>query len=873
MKAAQYNRGLVVLPPGHRLGAYAILGPLGSGGMGEVYRARDTRLDRDVAIKVLPRRLAEDEDALARFEREAKAVAALSHPNILAIHDFSTDGDAPYAVMELLEGETLRQRLQAGAIPARKAAEQALQIARGLAAAHDRGIVHRDLKPENVFVTADGRLKILDFGLAKLEEAPPPTGTDSPTLSRQTEPGALLGTVGYMSPEQVRGQGATARSDIFSFGAVFYEMLSGQRAFQRDTAAETMTAILKEDPPELSQPTGRFSPAAERVVRHCLEKRPEERFRSAHDLAFAVETLTAASSASAGAAATMIGRRRRWWMVSLAVLAVAAAAYFPGMWRRPTRSGASSAPEELPTFKRLTFHRGTIRSARFSSDGQTIAYGAAWDGEPVKVFLTRPGSVWSKTLDLPQAEVLAVSATGEMALSLGHSRLGDLASGTLARVTLLGGPPRAIQEDVREADWAPGGEELAVVRRVGAKERLEFPRGTVLHETDGYVSHIRFSRDGALIAFLDHPVFQDNRGDVAVVDRHGTKRTLSRGWARTRGLAWSPDGREVWFSGDRVGGDYAVFAVDLDGRERTVLSAPATIAVLDVAPDGRVLLGREQQSWEILAQARGEARPRNLSWLDRSRSSDISADGGKVLLTHLGEGSGPDYSVFLRGTDGSPGLRLGEGEARALSPDGRWAAAVLYGPPALVRLLPTGPGETRDLAVEGLEPRDVSWFPDGRRLLLVAHLKGHAGPRPYVLDMEGGPPTALVRHEVQGDIAWGPLSPDGRWVAATALDSGRVTLHPVGPGTPRVIPGEGPGDHPIRWSADGRSLFVLRLSPTRIFRLDLASGRREVWQEITPPDAAGLGGAPQVQVTADGRAWVASHVRSLTDLYLAEGLR
>jgi serine/threonine protein kinase/tetratricopeptide (TPR) repeat protein len=298
------------LTPGFRLGPYEILSLLGAGGMGEVYRARDSKLDRYVAIKVLPESVAADPDRLGRFEREAKAIAALSHPNILAIHDFGTQEGVSYAVMELLEGETLRGRLVAGPIHQKQVVDYALQIAKGLSAAHEKGIVHRDLKPENLFVGKDGHVKILDFGLAKRETpVDPGEQTDAATASGHTEPGTVMGTVGYMSPEQVRGRPADRRSDIFSFGAVLYEMLTGRRAFRGDTAVETMNAILKEEPPGLAGSAPEVSPALERVVRHCLEKNPAERFQSARDIAFALGE--ASSGSAAGASESGPGRSIR----------------------------------------------------------------------------------------------------------------------------------------------------------------------------------------------------------------------------------------------------------------------------------------------------------------------------------------------------------------------------------------------------------------------------------------------------------------------------------------------------------------------------------------------------------------------------------
>src|SRR5438128_4944851 len=290
----------MTIAAGVRLGPYEITAPLGAGGMGEVYRARDTRLGRDVAVKVLPSSYSDDKDRLHRFEQEACAAGALNHPNILIVHDIGTHDGAPYVVSELLEGETLRERMGGTAQPQRKAIEYALQVAHGLAAAHEKGIVHRDLKPDNIFVTKDGRVKILDFGIAKLTQVEGAEAqTDIPTRRVDTGPGVVMGTVGYMSPEQVSGQKVDHRSDIFSFGTILYEMLSGRRAFHRESTADTISAILKEHPPDLSETNQRISPALERLVNHCLEKNPEERFHSASDLAFALEALSGSSATSA----------------------------------------------------------------------------------------------------------------------------------------------------------------------------------------------------------------------------------------------------------------------------------------------------------------------------------------------------------------------------------------------------------------------------------------------------------------------------------------------------------------------------------------------------------------------------------------------
>src|SRR5258706_8903754 len=394
----------MTIAAGSRLGPYEILAPIGAGGMGEVYRAKDARLSREVAIKVLPASFSNDADRLRRFEQEARAAGLLNHPNITAVYDIGTHEGAPYVVSELLEGETLRAALAVGKLSPRRAIDYAIQMAHGLAAAHEKGIVHRDLKPENLFVTKDGRVKILDFGLAKLTHAEETKGqqTGMPTATAGTEPGVVMGTLGYMAPEQVRGKPADVRSDIFSFGAILYEMLAGRRAFQGDSAADTMSAILREDPPELSLTNQNLPPGLERIIRHCLEKNPEQRFHSAHDLAFDLEALSAVSATGAPLRAAAAAPKRRVPVAIVAgavVVAAVAGALVAGRLagRRPL------------AVQRLTLQPGTIVGARFAPDGQTIVYGAAWNGKPFEAFSARLDSTLSRSLGLPPAGVLAGS--------------------------------------------------------------------------------------------------------------------------------------------------------------------------------------------------------------------------------------------------------------------------------------------------------------------------------------------------------------------------------------------------------------------------------------------------------------------------------
>jgi hypothetical protein len=859
----------MTLTPGIRLGPYEILSSLGAGGMGEVYRARDTRLGRDVAVKVLPAEFSADAERLRRFEQESRAAGALNHPNILTIFDVGEHDRSPYVVSELLEGETLRQRLAGSALPQRKAIDYGLQTAKGLAAAHEMGIVHRDLKPENLFLTRDGRVKILDFGLAKL--AAPRLGqateTNAPTTPVFTEAGRILGTTGYMSPEQVRGQTADHRSDIFSFGSVLYEMLTGERAFSRDTGVETMSAILKEDPPFLSSSPAVLPPGVDRVVRRCLEKNREERFQSASDLAFALESLSGFSTPS-GAARPILqpGRLRlgRWLSAAAVLAAAAAVAYILG-----TRAQRSTPP----TYRQLTFRRGTILTARFARDGDTVVYGAAWDGGPFQIFTTRPESPESSPLQAPSADLLSISPSGELAVSLSRRFVfAWMNGGTLARLPLAGGSPREVLEQVQEADWSPDGTALAVIRRVGGRHHLEFPIGKVLYETAGWMSHPRVSPDGSRVAFLDHPIYGDDRGSVVVADRQGVKRTLTAEWASAQGLAWSPDGREIWFTSSEKGMNASLRAVTLDGRLRAIETGAGRLTLLDISRQGRVLLSRDQSRVGILGRGPADSAERDLSWLDSSGSSDISADGRWILFTESGEGGGPRYGCYLRKTDGSPPVRLGDGQCTSLSPDGKWALAIVFSNPDELRLLPTGAGEARTVSRGPIARFQwASWLPGGQGLLITANEAGKS-LRIYAHDLKSGA-FRPVTPEGIGYLL--PPTPDGRFVPSTDPE-GRAMLYSLdGASGPAPIQGLEPGDVPLRWSRDGRFLFVRRRGalPVRVQRLDLTTKRSEPWRDIAPEDRAGILGISAVSFSEDGKAYTYTYHRLLSELYLVEGLK
>lgn len=866
------------ISPNTKIAQYTIVSKIGAGGMGEVYRAHDSRLNRDVAIKLLPADFANHEDRLRRFEQEARATSALNHPNILTVYDIGEHNGAPFIVAELLEGEELRQRLDAGPIPLRKVTEYAQQIVSGLSAAHEKGIVHRDLKPENLFITNDDRVKILDFGLAKLRE-PKTNGqsSEAATMKALTNPGVVMGTAGYMSPEQVRGQPTDYRSDIFSFGLILHEMITGRRAFQRETMAETMSAILKEEPLELTESNPNVSPALERIVRRCLEKKADRRFQSTSDLGFALESLAAPTSSSGSSLTTVTtavtepASVRRWKI--LAVVAILAAAAFSVAAFILGRKTGTIAP---PSYQRLTFLRGTIWNARFAPDGQSVVYSARWNGNPIDVFSARAGKMESRPLNMSGTDLLAISGSNEMAVLRNRQYLGwYISRGTLARMPVDGGAARELLDDVQEADWSPDGTKLAVVRWVNGSNRLEYPVGKVLYETTGYISHPRISPKGDLVAFMDHQVQWDNRGWVATVDLTGKKTVLSGEWGSEEGLAWSPAGDEVWFTADRNGEANGLYAVTLAGRERSVLQITVPLLLYDISREGRVLIASYTDSGNIFGQSPGATKELELSGFHPSFISDLSPDGKIFLFDYEGEGSGHNYAVYMRKTDGSPAIRLGDGESPRMSPDGKWVLTTLYTPLQLM-LLPTGAGEARSLERGPIEQYGpgTSWLPDGRRIVFQGREPGHDW-RLYIQSIAGGPPRPITPEGTKADFLRGiSLSPDGRLVIALDAQHQR-SFYPIEGGTPQPISGLESEDEIIGWSNDGHSIYLAHAQemPIRVYRFDPSTRRRDLLKEITPTDLAGIFWLNSILMTPDGKGYVYSIRRVLSDLFVVEGLK
>jgi len=859
--------------PGARLGPYEIVSLLDAGGMGVVYRARDPRLGRNVAIKVLPESAVADDTRLRRFEAEARAAGALDHPNVLVVYDIGHQAGVPFIVSELLDGQTLRARLsETGAISHRKALEWTQQIAQGLAAAHGKGIVHRDLKPANLFLTRDGRVKILDFGLSKLVHVDEDDARADPTeptmtATQLTGTGMLLGTVGYMAPEQVRGQPVDPRTDIFALGVVICEMLTGAAPFRRETSAETLAAILKDDPPGLppAVPT-----AVDRVIRRCLEKRPEDRFHSAHDLSLALEALSAATGAIAGVPVEPPASRmsRRHLLVGGGIGLLAAG--FAG----GSLLGGRAHPAATPTFHRLTFRRGLIRTARFGPDYRTILYGALWDGDDCRIHTVRDQSPESARLNLPPATPLAVSSSGELAVALGTHARGIMTYGTLARLPLAGGAPRELLEDVKYADWSPDGREMAVIRRVAGLEQLEFPIGNVVARPDspgGGFGFLRVSPHGDRIAVFALTVAGSLTGNVTVIDRAGNKRIVSQQYFNCFGLSWKGD--EIWFTAaeERPLFRNTIHAITLDGAARVVTRIAGNVSLHDIAPDGRTLIAHTSDRAGISFMARGAAAEQDLSWLDSSTPRSLSRDGRLLLFTESGVGGGPRGSIYIRSTDGAAAVRLGDGFAWTLSPDGKWAiASSTPGPSRALELLPVGPGDVKRIERPGVTFQQARWLPHGFRFVVRASEQDR-NPRLYTFDLEAGTFDAITPEGLPIGLVWA-VSPDGQMVAVPSVRG--VELHPLAGGPPRAVPGVPASNQVLAWIDDG---LLVSDSPNpnaldNVFQVNPTTGARRLWRQIRPPDAAGIMQVAALTVTPDGRSYAYSWHRALSDLFLVEGL-
>jgi len=881
---------------------YRILEKLGGGGMGVVFKAEDTRLRRFVALKFLPDDVAKDPASLSRFQREAQAASALNHPNICTIYDIGEADGRAFIAMEHLEGLTLKHLIEGHALKTSQLLDFGIQIADALDAAHSSGIVHRDIKPANIFITQRGQAKILDFGLAKHNRQKHilagGADTGMPTalsVDQLTTPGTAVGTIGYMSPEQARGEPLDHRTDLFSFGVVLYEMATGKQPFTGATSAVVFEAILNKVPIPPVQLNPGLPPQIEPILNKALEKDRDLRCQSAAELRADLKRLkrdtdsarthaTSVSQSSVPAVApvstapppieeTTRGVPTWAWVAGLIIAAALGLFLGKKLWQ-------SSGPS-APLYHEITFRRGAILSARFAPDGQTIYYSAAWQGNPVETFSARQGMVESRSLGLPRSELMAISAKGEMALLLDAHPAGTWVNvGTLARAPIAGGAPRPVLEGVEWADWGPDSTSLAVIRNVNGRDRLEYPIGRVLYETTGgWISYPRVSPDGKYVAFFDHSNQGDDAGALAIVDTSGDKKTLTRQWYGTEGLAWTPDGSEIWITASELGLFHYISAVTLSKQIRLVTRVPGSLVLFDIGKDGHVLLAREDRRREVMALAPGSPKERDLSWLDYSYPADLSADGKTLLFDEEGIGGGVQYgdvadltyAVYIRDTDGSPAVRLGEGGAAALSPDKKWVIIYTPSSPAQLRLLPTGAGETRSLTNDPIAHQYARWCPDGKHLIFTGNEPGK-GVRFFIEDTSGSQPKAFSLEGV--DALNFAVSPDGQSVAGVGPDE-KGYLYFVSGGEPKLIAGMEPGDLPVNFSSDGHSLYLYHTGeiPAKVYRVELATGKKSVWKEIAPLDPTGISTIAPVLMTPDGTSYVYGFHRTVGDLYLVEGLK
>jgi serine/threonine protein kinase/Tol biopolymer transport system component len=871
----------MILSPGEAFGDYIIVGPLGRGGMGEVYRARDSRLGRDVALKILPDDAAGDPERIRRFEQEARAASALNHPNIVVIYETGQALPAGrtepvrYIAMELLEGEPLNALLAGGGLPLKRTLNYASQIADGLARAHESGIVHRDLKPSNIVVTGDEHLKILDFGLAKLRPLSAQEKTleltADPTL---TSPGTVLGTVGYMSPEQVRGEPATPASDQFAFGCIVFEMLTGQRPFQRSSPAETLSAIMRDEPPDLEELSPNAPLPIRWIVERCLSKSPRERYASTRDLARDLQKLRESSTeASMRSLSVKLksprGRRTLRAAAAAALIAAVAAGSAIFLFER-----LRSAPP--PTFQRLTFRHGVVWRALFAPNTSSILFTAAWEGKPTRTYLTLPETAGlDRVLDAEPQIPMAYSPDGsELLVLLGAFRPALLVTGTLARMPALGGTPRRILENAGWADWSRDGKRLAVVRNTESERILELRDADgglpkALFRTSGAITWVRFSPDGRQVAFIHHSERWDVGGEVRIVGLDGAAaKALTPRLNSCWGLDWNARTGEIWLSG--IQGDRnMLWSLKTSGRLRVLAVFPEDSVLESVqAATGRCLLSSNMERGGLVVRQAG-GQPRDLSWLSYSRIADISPDGKSILFFDYAK-TQRTAGTWIRPVDGGDATRLSEWDAGRFSPDGRWvigSAQAAGSQEAQLALFPVETGQGRLLPTPGVAVDEPS-FAGADTILFVGLKDGKRQVWMIQTDGRGAKPIGAQDCDL-------PMSNPSRTAFVCQGSAGHVLfVYPRdgGPGRRLLERPTGGRFWYARWNDRGDRIFAVS-QDREFFTLDASTGQVLSRETLPLPQLEGYAELITAAFNADASIQAYSLNLYSSNLYLVSDLR
>ncbi len=877
---------------GEQIENYRIIRQLGSGGMGEVYLAEDTSLQRKVALKLLPPHFTVNPDRVRRFEREARAASALNHPNIVTIYEIRKSGATHFIATELVEGKTLRQLINERPFTLNETLNVSMQVADALSGAHLAGIVHRDIKPENIMIRQDGYVKILDFGLAKLsEEQFADADLESPTLL-QSKPGLVMGTVQYMSPEQARGKHVGVGTDIWSLGIVMYELLAGHVPFTGETPSHVMVALMEDKLPSLKN-HAIVPDQLDQFVAKALRKNQKERYHTAGELACDLKSLKqnlqsdshlsgwlkTVPSTNDGVKAlpratltTVSGPQqqsaplitRTWirWAVSaaLALLLLAAVVTVLSLNRR-----SPSLKEKIErTSNRLTTRDGFISAARFAPDGKRVIYSAGFDGRPVEIFSSDgENSLYAVK---KSAALKSVSRSGKIAVLFDFVlNWSDGYNGTLAILPAGGGEPETEIDGVDDAAFAPDGNTFAIIKSVFGEQQLQYPAGNVLYKSTGWMTYPRFSPKGDKIAFFEHPV-GDVSGSIAVFDLASKKKTdISTDWESLKGLAWNPKDNDIWFGGSKVSKKLSVNAVSLSGQLRMNLyELPGINArVDDISEDGRILITQgTNHTTMMMLRGKSETQPvdSRFAW---STSADMSADGKTLLFYQWGyevSSSSDPSGVYLKRLENSEPVKLGPGRALALSPDLKWALALRQTKPdPQLVLLSTSLSQPIELPNRGIkEYHYASFFPDGRHILFTGvEARNDAVIRSFVQDVNTGDVHPVTE---EGTTAL-RVSPDGKRLITLQPDQ-TFYIQGLDGGEPKAIPGLERDDVPIQWSDDGRAVYVTGGGEfaTKVYRLSLDTGERKEWSDIDPPNKVGLVGLETntggILITPDGKVCV-----------------